>query len=338
MKMAVQPPLLELRNLYVNFDTMAGVAQGLRGVSLTIDRGETLALVGESGSGKSVTAQAIVGLIEAPGRIASGDILWDGQSILGPKGKSLAKSIRGNKLSMVFQNPMTSLNPLMTIGDQIQEVVLRHLGVSRKEARQRAIDLLDMVGVTMPESRLVQLPHEFSGGMRQRVMIAIAIACEPDLLVADEPTTALDVTVQAQILDLLEDIQNRMNLAVLLITHDLGVVAETCHRVAVMYGGQIMEDAPVERIFNQPAHPYTRGLIRATPRVDQINERLWSIDGMPPNLLDPPPGCPFMPRCQDAMPQCQDTPPSIQTGPNAIAACWNTQKFSASEPSHVRTL
>jgi oligopeptide/dipeptide ABC transporter ATP-binding protein len=194
-----------------------------------------------------------------------------------------------------------------------------------------------MVGIGMPEQRLDQLPHEFSGGMRQRVMIAIAIACEPELLVADEPTTALDVTVQAQILDLLEEIQRRMNLAVMLITHDLGVVAETCHRVAVMYGGQIMEDAPVQDIFNKPCHPYTRGLIRATPRVDQVNERLWSIEGMPPNLLAPPPGCPFMPRCPSALALCETRPPSIQTGAASIAACWNTQTTYHSEPSHVRT-
>jgi peptide/nickel transport system ATP-binding protein len=290
-------PLLEIDDLHVDFDTRAGTVKALRGVSLSVAPGETLGIVGESGSGKSVTAQAVMGLIDVPGRIAGGEVRWRGQSLVGQSAAKGARDIWGKDITMVFQNPMTSLNPLMTIGDQIAEVVEIHLGLSRKAARARAAELLAAVGIAGAARRLDQYPHEFSGGMRQRVMIAMGIACEPKLLVADEPTTALDVTIQAQILELLAELQEKMGLAIVLITHDLGIVAGLCHRVAVMYAGQIVETGPVDDIFEAPSHPYTQGLIRSTPGLEAAEKRLVSIEGMPPGLLHPPSGCAFLPRC-----------------------------------------
>jgi peptide/nickel transport system ATP-binding protein len=274
---------------------------GRPGVSLQVGYGETLGIVGESGSGKSVTVQAVMGLITTPGEIVSGDIRWKGRSLLGPGGKELPRRFAAKEIAMIFQDPMTSLNPLFTVGTQITEVLRHHLGMNRKQARRRAVELLELVDISAPERRLDQHPHEFSGGMRQRVMIAMALACEPRLLIADEPTTALDVTIQAQILELLADLQQRLNLSVIMITHDLGVIAQLCHRVAVMYAGEIVEVGDAEDVFEHPIHPYTQGLLRATPRPDEVTERMIAIEGVPPGsdlpalrmrLLSPVPECP----------------------------------------------
>ncbi|RDE09528.1 ABC transporter ATP-binding protein [Pelagibacterium lacus] len=323
MSAVAEDDLLVIDDLHVQFDTRAGVIHGLRGLSLTVARGETLGIVGESGSGKSVMAQSVMGLIDTPGEIVRGDIRFKGRSLLGPKGRSYGRKIRGRELAMIFQNPMTSLNPLMTIGAQIEEVIVHHLGKSAREARQRALELLDLVGITSPVSRLSQLPHELSGGMKQRIIIAMAIACEPELLIADEPTTALDVTVQAQILELINDIQKAMNLSIILITHDLGVVAQSCHRVMVMYAGKEMEEAPVGQLFSRPAHYYTAGLLRSTPRLRDSSDRLFSIDGAPPSLIDPPTGCPFFDRCEARTEECRMDPPAVTTGNQAKAMCWH---------------
>jgi peptide/nickel transport system ATP-binding protein len=297
---------LVIEDLHVSFETRAGRVDALRGVDLTVSPGETLGIVGESGSGKSVTAQAVMGLIDVPGRIGAGRITWNGRSLLDGAGQGPA--VWGREIAMVFQNPMTSLNPLMTVGDQIAEGLLLHLGLTRAQARTRAIDLLAAVGISGPARRIDQYPHEFSGGMRQRVMIAMAIACEPKLLIADEPTTALDVTVQAQILELLADLQARLGLAIILITHDLGVVAGLCRRVAVMYSGRIVECAPVDDIFAAPLHPYTQGLLRSTPRLDGTAGRLLSIEGAPPSLKVADDGCAFRSRCPIATDACRILP------------------------------
>ncbi|WP_457659920.1 ABC transporter ATP-binding protein [Sinorhizobium medicae] len=313
-------PLLEIDNLHVCFDTRAGTVQALRGVSLSVAPGETLGIVGESGSGKSVTAQAVMGLIDVPGRISGGEILWQGQPLAGVDVTRAARGIWGREITMIFQNPMTSLNPLMTIGAQIAEVVELHMGFDRRAARQRAAELLSAVGIAGAERRLDQYPHEFSGGMRQRVMIAMGIACEPKLLIADEPTTALDVTIQAQILELLAELQEKMELAIVLITHDLGIVAGLCHRVAVMYAGQIVETGPVDAIFENPSHPYTQGLIRSTPGLDADEERLTAIDGAPPGLLRPPSGCAFLPRCPIGDEGCR-APQRLRAVGSGTVAC-----------------
>ncbi|WP_138466659.1 ABC transporter ATP-binding protein [Poseidonocella sp. HB161398] len=318
-------PILELRNLEVEFDTRAGTVHGLRGVSFAIRRGETLALVGESGSGKSVTASAIMGLIQLPGAVTGGEILWKGQSLLGRAGERRARRLRGREMSMVFQDPMTSLNPLMSIGSHLVEVQRRHMGLSRRAAAARGAELLDAVGITEPHRRMGQFPHELSGGMRQRVMIALAIACEPELLIADEPTTALDVTIQAQVLDLLSDLQRDMGLSILLITHDLGVVAGLCEQVAVMYAGEIVETGAADDIFDRARHPYTQGLIRSTPRLTDRSERLVSIDGAPPGLLHPPAGCAFEPRCPQSSERCRARPAlAAEPGRQGAFACWNS--------------
>jgi peptide/nickel transport system ATP-binding protein len=315
-------PLLAVENLLVYFYTRAGVVQGARGVSFTVGRGETLGIVGESGSGKSVSVQAVMGLINTPGRIEGGDIRFKGRSLLDEAGKQTVRQVRGKEISMIFQDPMTSLNPVFTVGTQITEVLRHHLGLNRRQARRRALELLELVDISAPDKRLKQYPHELSGGMRQRVMIAISLACEPELLIADEPTTALDVTVQAQILELLADLQARLNISVILITHDLGVVAQLCHRVAVMYAGRIVEIADADALFADPVHPYTRGLLSATPRLDGGTERMISIDGVPPDLIAPPEGCAFSPRCTDAeaacsLPQCLAT-----VGGDRQVCCW----------------
>ncbi|WP_459614569.1 ABC transporter ATP-binding protein [Bordetella sp. 2513F-2] len=290
-------PLLEVDGLQVAFDTRAGTVHAVRGVSLALERGETLGLVGESGSGKSVTAQAIMGLIDVPGRIAGGAVRWCGKPLVGAGVSARPRGVWGKEVTMIFQNPMTSLNPLMTIGAQLAEVLRLHMGLGAAAARERAAELLAAVGIAGARRRLDHYPHEFSGGMRQRVMIAMAIACQPRLLIADEPTTALDVTIQAQILELLAGLQQQLGLSIMLITHDLGIVAGLCHRVAVMYAGQIVESGPVDAIFGNPAHPYTQGLIRSTPRLDVSGERLVSIQGAPPGLRQPPEGCAFLARC-----------------------------------------
>jgi peptide/nickel transport system ATP-binding protein len=317
-----EPHLLEVDGLEVKFFTQRGTVQAVRGVSFHIDRGETLGLVGESGSGKSVTSQAVLGLVELPGRIVAGDIRWKGRSLIGRANEKYSRSIRGKELAVIFQDPMTSLNPLFTIGTQLTEVLRHHLHMNRGQARERAVELLDMVDISFPRQRVKQYPHEFSGGMRQRVIIAMALACEPELIIADEPTTALDVTIQAQILELLADIQARLGLAVLLITHDLGVVAGLCHRVQVMYAGRLVESAESHDLFVEPGHPYTRGLLRSTPRLDQVQRRLVAIEGSPPDLRHPPSGCPFHPRCELAIDRChEEMPPTVEFG-GRTAACF----------------
>ena len=318
----VGQPLLEVDGVRVEFFTRRGTVQAVRGVSFTLDRGETLGVVGESGSGKSVMAQTLLGLVELPGRITGGDVRWKGQSLVHDADETLAR-VRGREIAMVFQDPMTSLNPLFTVGAQIAEVCRRHLGANRKQATERAVELLDLVGIADPASRVKQYPHEMSGGMRQRVLIAMALACEPEMLVADEPTTALDVTIQAQILDLISDLQQRLGLAVLLITHDLGVVAGLCDRVAVMYAGKLVEMGAADELFAQPGHPYTAGLLNSTPRVDLVMPRLVSIDGAPPDLVDPPTGCPFAARCSLAVTQCLDAMPGLKSFESGRkVACW----------------
>jgi peptide/nickel transport system ATP-binding protein len=316
-------PLLEIDDLEVQFFTRRGVVQAVRGVSLTIERGQTVGLVGESGSGKSVMSQSVLGLVQVPGRITNGDIRWKGRSLLGKANRRYADTVRGKDISIVFQDPMTSLNPLLTIGTQMTEVLTRHLKLSKSQAEARATELLDLVGISFPKQRMKQYPHEFSGGMRQRVMIATALASDPDLLVADEPTTALDVTIQAQILELIADIQQRLGLAVLLITHDLGVVAGLCHRMAVMYAGKIVEGGPAAEVFKRAGHPYTSGLLQSTPRLDVVKPRLRTIEGNPVDLLHPPGGCPYHPRCPLEIDRCtQEMPPLEVHSSRREVACW----------------
>ena len=316
--------LLEVKDLSVSFNTYAGEVQALRGISFFVERGETLAIVGESGSGKSVTVQTIMKLIQMPpGEIKSGEILFDGEDLVTISDEKMAK-LRGGKIGMIFQDPMTSLNPTMKIGKQIMEGILIHKKVNKIEAKKRAIEMLKKVGIPKPEERFNQYPHEFSGGMRQRVVIAIALACEPDLLICDEPTTALDVTIQAQILDLINEIKKELNIAVILITHDLGVVAQTADRVIVMYAGEKLEEAPVRELFKNPKHPYTWGLLKSLPRLDMSsNERLTSIPGTPPDLLNPPKGDPFAARSEYAMKiDYERKPPMIDLGGGHFVKSW----------------
>ncbi|TXL80285.1 ABC transporter ATP-binding protein [Vineibacter terrae] len=320
---AAEGPLLQVKGLQVRYFTERGTIEASRGVTLHLDRGETLGLVGESGSGKSVTSQAILGLIREPGRIVAGDIVWKGRSLLAADGAAYARRVRGKEIALVFQDPMTSLNPVFTIGLQITEVLRHHLKLGRRAASDRAAELLDLVGISAPRQRLAQYPHELSGGMRQRALIAMALSCEPELLVADEPTTALDVTIQAQILELLGSLQQRLGLSILLITHDLGVVAALCHRVAVIYAGRIVETGRAADLFARPAHPYTMGLLRSTPRIDVVRPRLVAIDGTPPDLSHPPAGCAFHTRCPIATDACMAEAPSLvpQAGGRTVA-CW----------------
>jgi len=307
--------LLEIRGLKTHFATDDGIVRAVDGVDLAIDRGETLGVVGESGCGKSVTALSVLKLIPMPpGRIVDGRILWRGRDLV-PIGSGDMRKIRSKEIAIIFQEPMTSLNPVYTVGDQIAEVIRLHEGLPRRAALDRAVEMLRLVHIPNPERRIRDYPHQFSGGMRQRVMIAMALACNPALLIADEPTTALDVTIQAQILDLLAEMKSRLGMAVLLITHAMGVVAETAQRVAVMYAGKVVEEAPVGELFAQPRHPYTQGLIRSIPRVDRAatrKSRLESIAGVVPSLLDPMPGCRFAPRCPFARPACLEAPPPLR--------------------------
>ena len=326
------PHLLEVDDLEVRFFTRRGTAQAVRGVTFHVDRGETLGIVGESGSGKSVTVQAVMGLTELPGQVTGGDVRFKGRSVLrGHDGDVHLRNVRGKELALVFQDPMTSLNPLLTVGTQLGEVLRKHMEMGRRQAAERSVELLDLVGISFPRQRVKQYPHEFSGGMRQRVMIAMALACEPELLIADEPTTALDVTIQAQILELIADLRDRLGLAVLLITHDLGVVAGLCDRVAVMYGGKIVETATAEDLYARPAHPYSRGLLRSTPRLDVVLPRLVAIDGAPPDLLHPPSGCPFRARCLLATAECAEEMPPLTDHEGRLAACYH-----AFEPEPAR--
>ncbi len=316
--------VLRVEGLRVSFRTDDGLVQAVRGVSFDIAAGETIGLVGESGSGKSVTNLALLGLIpRPPGVIEAGRAIFDGRDLLAMSQREL-QSIRGRRIAMIFQDPMTALNPLMTIGGQMTEVTRNHLGYSREEALRRAAEMLELVGISTPGQRLTQYPHEFSGGMRQRVMIAMALSCEPELLIADEPTTALDVTIQAQILDLLGDIQRRKGTSIILITHDLGVVAGACDRVMVMYAGQMVEKADVRGLFAQPRHPYTSGLLDSLPRLDRDHsQRLEAIPGQPPDMSRLSAECPFRPRCPLAIDRCQrEEPPLVSVGDGRLTACW----------------
>jgi peptide/nickel transport system ATP-binding protein len=313
--------LLQVKNLVVEFPSRHGTLRALDDISFDIAPGEILGVVGESGAGKSLTGAAIIGLLEPPGRVASGRILLEGQRIDQLSADQM-RHIRGRKIGAIFQDPLTSLNPLYTIGRQLTETILAHLPVSPKEARQRAIDLLKDTGISAAEERINHYPHQFSGGMRQRVVIALALAAEPQLIVADEPTTALDVSIQAQIISLLKKVCKDRGAAVMLITHDMGVIAETCDRVAVLYAGRVAEIGPVHHVINQPAHPYTAGLMASIPDMDGDRERLNQIDGAMPRLNAIPSGCAFNPRCPKAFDRCrQETPELVQAGANR-AACW----------------
>ncbi len=313
--------LLDVKNLIVEFPSRHGTLRAIDDISFDIAPGEILGVVGESGAGKSLTGAAIIGLLEPPGRIASGQILLEGQRI-DNLGFDAMRHIRGRRIGAIFQDPLTSLNPLNTIGDQLIETILAHLPLTPKEAKQRAISLLQDTGIPAAAERIHHYPHQFSGGMRQRVVIALALAAEPKLIVADEPTTALDVSIQAQIISLLKNICKQRGAAVMLITHDMGVIAETCDRVAVMYAGRIAEIGPVHEVINHPAHPYTVGLMGAIPDITQDRERLSQIDGAMPRLNAIPPGCAFNPRCSRTFDKCKAQRPDLMAAGATQAACW----------------
>ena len=317
--------MLEIRGLSVHFDTEEGVLHAVDSVDLGIDAGETLGVVGESGCGKSVTALTIMRLLPMPpGRIVAGEVIWQGQDLIKADGDVL-RALRAREIAMIFQEPMTSLNPVYSVGEQIAEVVRLHKKLGRREALEHAVEMLRLVHIPNPEARVNDYPHQFSGGMRQRVMIAMALSCSPKLLIADEPTTALDVTIQAQILDLMTELKERLGMAVLLITHAMGVVAETAQRVVVMYAGKVIEEADVGELFRTPLHPYTQGLIRSIPRIDLAathKQRLEAIGGAVPILINPAPGCRFAPRCASASDKCLSaTPPLIAVSPGHKVAC-----------------
>lgn len=314
--------LLEVKNLKTQFKVKNGLVNAVNGIDFEFDKGEVLAIVGESGSGKSVTSLSIMGLIpNPPGKIIEGEILYNGEDLV-KKSKKELQDIRGSKISMIFQEPMTSLNPVFTIGKQIAEAVLRHEKVSKKEAMKTAEDMLRLVGIPSPEKRIKDYPHQLSGGMRQRVMIAMALACNPELLIADEPTTALDVTIQAQILELILELKEKLGTAILLITHDLGVVAEVAEKVVVMYCGKIVEKADVKTLFANPMHPYTKGLLQSIPKMDEKKERLYMIKGMVPNPLDMPKGCAFSDRCESCMEICRSEQPVLKKHGNTMVSCF----------------
>lgn len=302
--------LLEVENLQTEFKVKRGTVKAVNNVSFGVEKGEILAIVGESGSGKSVTSLSVMGLIREPGKVTGGRIMFHGENLVGKSKKEMNK-IRGDKISMIFQEPMTSLNPVYKIGDQIMESILTHMDLSKKEAKDLAVKMLDLVGIPSPEQRMEDYPHQMSGGMRQRVMIAMALSCNPEVLIADEPTTALDVTIQAQILELIDKLRNKIGMAVLLITHDLGVVAETADRVVVMYCGRIVEQADVKDIFTKPLHPYTIGLLESIPRLEEDRDRLYMIKGMVPDPTELPNGCPFADRCDNCMEKCKEHMPAL---------------------------
>ncbi len=314
--------LLEVRDLHVEFRTRDGVAKAVNGVTYQVHAGETLAVLGESGSGKSVTAQAVMGILDTPpGRITAGRILFQGTDLL-RLGREERRRVRGARMAMIFQDALSALNPVLSVGYQLAEMFVVHRGMSRRDARAKAVELMDRVRIPAAAQRVGDFPHQFSGGMRQRIMIAMAMALEPDLIIADEPTTALDVTVQAQVMELLAELRREMNMGLILITHDLGVVADVADRIAVMYAGKIVETAPVHDIYRRPAHPYTRGLLESIPRVDRKGRGLAAIRGLPPSLLAVPPGCPFHPRCPMAQAVCTtDVPPLYEVSPTRASAC-----------------
>ena len=318
--------MLEVNDLRTSFFTPAGEVKAVNGVSFNLDHGKVLGIVGESGSGKSVTAYSIMQILEKSGKIVGGSIKFNGQELVGIGEKGM-KSIRGNKISIIFQDPMTSLNPTYTIGHQLMEAIMLHTPRNKQQAKERAIEMLRLVNVNEPEKRMNQYPFEFSGGMRQRVMIAMALACEPDILIADEPTTALDVTIQAQILELMQQLQKELGMAIIMITHDLGVVAQMCDEVIVMYAGSICEQGSADEIFYNPKHEYTKGLMRSIPTVDSDGSRLQPISGTPIDLLNMPKGCPFAPRCDAAMKICmRQRCERMQINDMHQAACWMNVK------------
>ena len=318
--------ILDIQEERLSFFTPAGEVKALNGVSFAMNQGDVLGIVGESGSGKSVTAYSIMGLTAYPGKLVGGKIWFNGHQIDQMSEKEFRK-IRGNEVSIIFQDPMTSLNPVYTIGNQLEEAIRLHTDRDKKQARERAIEMLTLVGINEPEKRIKQYPYELSGGMRQRVMIAMALACEPDILIADEPTTALDVTIQAQILELMQDLQKKLGMAIIIVTHDLGVIASMCDEIIVMYGGRVCERGTADDIFYRPAHEYTKGLLRSIPSCSNLKERLVPIGGTPINMLDLPDGCAFCPRCDSAMKIClRELPPELQVGEHHRASCWMNVK------------
>lgn len=319
--------LLNIKNLRLSFFTPAGEVKALNDVSIRLEEGDVLGIVGESGSGKSVTAYSVMGLTAYPGRIIGGTIDFNGHRI-NDLSEADMRRIRGNEVSIIFQDPMTSLNPVYTIGNQIREAITLHTSMDRKQAQERAVELLTLVGINEPHKRMKQYPHELSGGMRQRVMIAIALACEPKLLIADEPTTALDVTIQAQILELMVELKNKIGMSIIMITHDLGIVASMCNKIAVMYGGKVVEYGTADDIFYNPRHEYTKGLLRSIPRLmDSKHQRLVPIDGAPVDMLNPPSGCPFAPRCDSCMKICLSKMPEYTSiSKDHYSACWLLEK------------
>ena len=328
--------LLSVRNLKTSFFTHVGEVKAVRGISFDLNQGEVLGIVGESGSGKSVTSLSIMGLLQHPGRVVDGEIFFQDKDILSYSKRQMRR-VRGKEIAMIFQDPMTSLNPVYTVGNQIVEMILEHEKMTKAQARERAIEMLRLVGIPSPEKRIHNYPHEFSGGMRQRAMIAMALACSPKLLIADEPTTTLDVTIQAQILNLIKELNHKLDMTTILITHDLGVVATLCDKVAVMYGGLIMEDASADDIFYHPQHPYTMGLIDSIPRVaGGEKQRLKPIPGTPPNLINPPKGCPFSARCPYCMNVCQEEMPPYFTDGEHRTMCWLLDDEAPANPDYEK--
>jgi oligopeptide transport system ATP-binding protein len=330
--------ILDVQNLKVVFHTYAGTVHGVNDVSFTLDKGEVLGIVGESGCGKSVTAAALLRLIPTPpGEIVPGSkMLFEGKDLAAVP-ETAMRRIRGNAISMIFQDPMTALNPVLTIGLQLSESIILHQKVSSQEALKKSIEMLNLVGIPSPEERIHQYPHQMSGGMRQRVMIAMALSCNPKILIADEPTTALDVTIQAQIIDLMKNLNQRLDTSIILISHDLGVVAGLCHRVQVMYAGRLVESAPVAELYNNPLHPYTWGLLQSIPKVTAgVKRRLQTIGGQPPDLLAPPPGCSFAPRCRFALKICKEELPALfETTAGHRVRCWLNHEISPVKPGDL---
>ena len=331
-------PMLQVKNLCTSFNVDAGEVRAVNGISFNLDKGKVLGIVGESGSGKSVTAYSIMRILVEPGKIVGGEILFNGEDIVKYSKKQM-REFRGKRVSIIFQDPMTSLNPTFTIGNQLREAILLHTDRNRAEANARALEMLQLVGVNEPEKRLKQYPHELSGGMRQRVMIAMALACEPDILIADEPTTALDVTIQSQILELMKDLQKKMGMAIIMITHDLGVIADMCDEIIVMYAGRVCERGTVDEIFYNPRHEYTKGLLRSIPTLNGGHDKLIPIAGSPVDLTNLPAGCAFASRCDHCMKIClTDQPEEVRVNDSHIASCWMNVKQVYDEAQKEGTL